>query len=124
MRTAAHLPGSGVVDHARVINVGSPPSAAGRAGVRRSGAELARGDDALDPGGRVGDLGLGGQVLRPLPDLVEAVHAGPVDGAAHEALAIAVLPQLGVDAEQPAHHLLDAAGLLAPRLELRPDGRY
>ena len=42
-----------------------------------------------------------GRLSAPGPDPVEAVHADLVDDAADEPLAVAVLPQLGVEAEQP-----------------------
>src|SRR3978361_1712304 len=88
-----------------------PPYVGDRGPGERAGGELVgRGDDALDPGGGVGDLGAGGEVLGPRPHLVEAVHADPLDGTAHEALPVAVLPQLRVDAEQPAHDLLAPRG--------------
>ena len=89
---------------------------------RRSVRPGARaGCDPLDPGGRVGELGLGREVLGAVPHPVEPVHADLLDDAADEALAVAVLPQLGVDAEQPADDLLDLSASLRRRLELRPD---
>ena len=55
------------------------------------------------------------------PHGVEPCHADLVEGAPHEDGTVAVLPELRIEAEQLADHLVEWAGTGATRVELGPD---
>src|SRR5665648_474403 len=79
--------------------------------------------DALDPGLRVLDLFGQRQGLWRGPHGIETVRANLGRDCTHEHGPVAILTHLGLEPEQPAQDLVDAADVLAPLLKPGPDVR-
>src|SRR4051794_10877718 len=95
-----------------------------------SGGDRRSAEDPVDPLLRCSELVDPGQVRRPLPHSVEALHAHQIDDAADERPAVGVLLHLLLEAEQTAQHANERAPALAPlgeplaqRLDRRDDVR-